>query len=557
MKMDVKNNYNLLNIIFFIASCLLFISCLLLLRAFYHDDAYIILRYAKNFLSGKGLVWNVGEYVEGYTCFLWLLLISMLGYLKCDLVIASKVLGVVFAFLTLLLFPLLERKELAGGALLLSVNGCFALWAVGGLETVGFGFFVLLGAYLFYKKCTDSNTLFFVGVIFGLATMTRPEGILLVAITSIFCLFNNKTPFLNALGKSLAVIFGFLIIYAPYFAWRLTYYGHFFPCTFYVKGGTGILQLLFGSRYVFHFAVQYGFPLLATLLVNDKKAFFSRNAYLISILLCYVSYIILVGGDHMQGYRFFVPLLPVFYLLIQNAVNSIKLGKHHAFGIVCFVILMITTASISYRWTPRTPQETIKATSHSYQYRYCIGVPDNAAYFGKIIGLYIKERWPSDGIIALNTAGSTPYYSDKVAIDMLGLNDYTIALRDMPINLNSVILKEIGHIGKLLSAKGRDEVVKAISTRFFPWQLMPGHGKGHGEYILQRKPHYIIIGPAYGSDTGWFFSDDELLASPSFHEQYQLREVFIPVNDNYYRYYRAAQKGVILFKYYERRPVAD
>ncbi|EMM79312.1 hypothetical protein LEP1GSC037_0026 [Leptospira interrogans str. 2006001854] len=33
------------------------------------DDAFISLRYAKNFADGKGLVFNEGEFVEGYTNF--------------------------------------------------------------------------------------------------------------------------------------------------------------------------------------------------------------------------------------------------------------------------------------------------------------------------------------------------------------------------------------------------------------------------------------------------------------------------------------------------------
>ncbi|EMO73712.1 hypothetical protein LEP1GSC127_0037 [Leptospira kirschneri str. 200801925] len=33
------------------------------------DDAFISLRYAKNFAEGKGLVFNEGEFVEGYTNF--------------------------------------------------------------------------------------------------------------------------------------------------------------------------------------------------------------------------------------------------------------------------------------------------------------------------------------------------------------------------------------------------------------------------------------------------------------------------------------------------------
>ncbi|MEO5618208.1 MAG: hypothetical protein ABIS67_10585, partial [Candidatus Eisenbacteria bacterium] len=41
------------------------------------DDAYISFRYARNLLRGEGLVFNVGERVEGYTNFLWTVLSSI------------------------------------------------------------------------------------------------------------------------------------------------------------------------------------------------------------------------------------------------------------------------------------------------------------------------------------------------------------------------------------------------------------------------------------------------------------------------------------------------
>ncbi|TFH46898.1 MAG: hypothetical protein E4G94_01390, partial [ANME-2 cluster archaeon] len=39
------------------------------------DDAYISFRYIKNFVEGNGLTYNVGEYVEGYSNALWVILI--------------------------------------------------------------------------------------------------------------------------------------------------------------------------------------------------------------------------------------------------------------------------------------------------------------------------------------------------------------------------------------------------------------------------------------------------------------------------------------------------
>lgn len=58
---------------------------------FHHDDAYIMLRYAKHFIAGQGIVWNPGEYVQGYTNFLQLLFVSWLGQLGIDLQSAASV----------------------------------------------------------------------------------------------------------------------------------------------------------------------------------------------------------------------------------------------------------------------------------------------------------------------------------------------------------------------------------------------------------------------------------------------------------------------------------
>ena len=41
---------------------------------FTQDDAYISYRYVENFIEGHGLVFNIGERVEGYTNFLWMMI---------------------------------------------------------------------------------------------------------------------------------------------------------------------------------------------------------------------------------------------------------------------------------------------------------------------------------------------------------------------------------------------------------------------------------------------------------------------------------------------------
>src|SRR3989304_6224593 len=60
------------------------------------DDAMISMRYAWNFSHGHGLVWNAGEYVQGYTNLLMTLIMSlaMLILDKSRAVLSIQVLGI-------------------------------------------------------------------------------------------------------------------------------------------------------------------------------------------------------------------------------------------------------------------------------------------------------------------------------------------------------------------------------------------------------------------------------------------------------------------------------
>ena len=42
------------------------------------DDAMVSMHYARNFVEGRGLVFNAAEYAEGYTNFLWVLNLVLL-----------------------------------------------------------------------------------------------------------------------------------------------------------------------------------------------------------------------------------------------------------------------------------------------------------------------------------------------------------------------------------------------------------------------------------------------------------------------------------------------
>jgi hypothetical protein len=65
--------------------CLIYCAAILLIGVsiynsmnllFIVDDAYITMRYSRHLAEGYGPVYNIGEKVEGYSNFLWMLILS-------------------------------------------------------------------------------------------------------------------------------------------------------------------------------------------------------------------------------------------------------------------------------------------------------------------------------------------------------------------------------------------------------------------------------------------------------------------------------------------------
>src|SRR4249920_1270831 len=75
-----------------------------------NDDAFISFRYAKNLVEGRGLVYNTGERVEGYTNFLWTVIIAAGMGLGIDPVTLAIGLGIIFSLATILALAYLARE---------------------------------------------------------------------------------------------------------------------------------------------------------------------------------------------------------------------------------------------------------------------------------------------------------------------------------------------------------------------------------------------------------------------------------------------------------------
>jgi len=195
------------------------------------DDTFITFRYADHLFDGHGFVWNIGgPHTEGFTNFLFVVVLACFRLFTTDLLLAAQLVGLVStAIAGLLLYrtATIWRNTRAGilAAVLFLLTPLTWINALSGMET---SFFVLLTALAIYFFAKDGISLGFGAAL--LATLTRPEAGLIAALTFLFLLFqgNRRKTIVSFAGS-------FALPLLAYIVWKYFYFGELLPNSFYIK----------------------------------------------------------------------------------------------------------------------------------------------------------------------------------------------------------------------------------------------------------------------------------------------------------------------------------
>ncbi|MCB9030122.1 MAG: hypothetical protein H6619_03660 [Deltaproteobacteria bacterium] len=408
--------------------------------SFLGDDAFISFRYAKHFARGDGLVWNLGEAVEGYTNFLWVLILAFGMKLNLSPESLSITLSTIAGFLTLVY---LFKFSLRIGSrhsftfwipvLYLAINRSFAAWSTSGLETMLFTALIFIGFFYFFRE-RENNSKPYSVILFVLASLTRPEGILFSGGVIFLKLFDAlRAGSIRRSDKNWIMIYFSCI--ALHFSWRYLYYGYWLPNTFYAKvGGIWIDQ---GIRYLLLFLDNY--QLLWFLPFIFLAPFLSRKyEVLVSMLIvcAYLLYVVCVGGDRFE-YRFIIVCFPFLLFLIASALHEIsKWGgafRYAALGLFLFLLLFDYSGS---RFEPKKNDRHGIAMISGIK-----GYADRRIQQGKYLSQKINEgKLPRDLVVGLGGVGAIPYYTDWTTVDRRGLNDLYIS--HLPLKQRGIVAHE-------------------------------------------------------------------------------------------------------------------
>jgi arabinofuranosyltransferase len=423
---------------------LLIVTCQVRLAGdFRVDDAYISFAFAKNLAHGNGLVFSHDLRVEGYTNFLWTVLMALPIWLWPDLdpLIAARALC--FASLAGLLLASYRLSRLFAAPVFAAATVlCLAAWtdltraALSGLETVPHAMLLAFGtlAYLRERDGERSASLWW----FAAAALTRISSMLHVAFMLAFDLGASLARRKLALGSLLRWAVPPLIVLTVYFAWRYRYYGLPLPTTYYAKSLVAASDPDRGARYLWDALRDLGvLALLPIASAALARRFDRKLAFLIGAVLFEASYVVHVGGDWMPFNRFCVPMAAPLLALFAAGMSEIwKLSagavqtRFAAAVLLCAALGWLCIHADAHRVD--TPQERAKLASaahlkrHTYEDLYRV-----RSFFNAIL------RRPGE-VLVTDYGGVVGYYTDASIIEMWGLCNREIALRGNVEGINPI-----------------------------------------------------------------------------------------------------------------------
>lgn len=276
------------------------LGLLLVLRyAWVMDDAYVYARYADNAaLLGVGLVYNAGEFVEGFTSPLWMLWVLAGRLMHVPLAVWWFGSGALLYALTWHTMVRVDAALAAGrprvGLALgfLGANYAVASWFTSGMET-GVVQAVAVGYALFLVRPEARLG----QVLVGLSVVVRPELVPAFVLAVGYVAWTRGAPRVAlAIGGALG---------ASWLVFRVYYYADLLPVTFYLKDATEPGQ---GLRYLVNAWGSYHLEVVMAVAVTSLVVARRRGlvvmgrerAAMVVVGLPVVVYAVRVGGDAMH-----------------------------------------------------------------------------------------------------------------------------------------------------------------------------------------------------------------------------------------------------------------
>ena len=346
--------------------CLIGGGFLSLHYAWLMDDAYVYFRYIDNCLFlHRGLVYNAGEYVEGFSSPFWAVLLLALRATTLNYWIIIRALClasfVTFWFLLLLLNRRLSPKEspaLNIPLILLSFHYGVLSYFSSGLESPLVQVMAVVYALFFLSPGNRS-----LQVLLAISPMLRHELALPLLIGLLWLWYRSRR-----FPLSLFLLSG--LCSGAWVLFRIYYYADILPNTFYLKNDVmirqGLIYLLDGLSPYHAFCI--GIAMLSIFLVvryrlkpgADLHA--SERRMMLFTAFALTVYVVKVGGDprHFRFLSFPYCLLVCAYSgIVPHALCALSLTQYRKWAYA----LSLALAAVTFSYYP------VQLSAHPYPFQ--------------------------------------------------------------------------------------------------------------------------------------------------------------------------------------------
>lgn len=435
------------SIVLLVLTTLYVLGILYLFPKWIVDDAYILFRYADNWITHSALTWNVGQdAIEGYTGIAMPIIIGSLMKLGVDPVLSSHVIGVsCFLLGAVLIFLTLRRaavSDLIGCvAVLLYVTAPIVYThTFGGLETMFFSTTIVACLYMLLRCLEQTGRQglkeCLLLLLLLLVSLVRPEGVVLAGTTLVAMAYIKIKRKQDRLGFVARATLLYVIPGLLYFLWRWDYYGQLLPNTFYAKSFHGLLCKKSVLQLIEFMASYMAVPMVGVIILNVLdpdgvlKDLKKKSARMPPLFLAYgivFAFMVLVLLQYSRSTlvmnyssRFFTPMIPVLMIGIAILLNlgypvltKTRQKKPLRFKIVRILLVVLVLGQIAINI-----RQLRKEISFARDYKSLM--TDVHIKVGKYVG---KNVPASEWLISYLDAGAIPYFSRLRTVDFGKLND--------------------------------------------------------------------------------------------------------------------------------------
>jgi arabinofuranosyltransferase len=381
------------------------------------DDAWIHQTYARNLAQGRWFIYTGDQASSGSTSPAWTLLLAVGYWLGVEPVTWSLLCGAFFHVLAAVMVYRLSlayfgHRWLAAWSAVLTALEWHLVWiALSGMETSMFVALTLL--YLVLIQ-TQWEKAWLMGLAGGLLFLTRPEGLLLVALAGAKFLWARRRQSL----KHLALMgLTFLVVIGPLLIFNIVVSGRPLPGTFYAKFVQWVAPWTIGKGLNYFWLLLQYFWLEGSLFIffplaliggwlawrRRLTALLPAGAWLLGLPAAYTIILPLI---YNRG-RYIMPLIPL--IIILGAWTALEFVQRSRFKRLGRLVIALASLLVAVFWYNGARAYVLEVRAIESQHM--------------MVAEWLRTNTPPDAVIATQDIGVLAYFSDRRLIDMAGLTD--------------------------------------------------------------------------------------------------------------------------------------